>query len=104
MLEKVDQERYNSNLSLSSHFKKSVFLDDISKEIEKCKCSQTHSDMNFSLWNALFLLVLNKHAPIKEKRVKRSNKSTCLNEEITTAEKNREFYHKKQIKIKNVVL
>ena len=52
--------------------------------------------MNFSTWNALFLSVLNKHAPIKEKRVKRPNKSAWLNEEITTAQKNRDFYHKKQ--------
>ena len=40
--------------------------------------------------------VLNKHAPIKEKRVPRTNKYTWLNEEITTAQKNRAFYHKKQ--------
>ena len=43
-----------------------------------------------------FLSVLNKHAPIKEKRVKRASISGWLTEEITLAQKNREFYHKKQ--------
>ena len=52
--------------------------------------------MNFSTWNALFLSVLNKHAPIKEKRVKRAKKSAWLTEEITAAQKNRDYYHKKQ--------
>ena len=49
--------------------------------------------MNFSTWNALFLSVLNKHAPMKEKRAK---KFEWLTEEITAAQKNRKYYHKKQ--------
>ena len=40
--------------------------------------------------------VLSKHAPIKEKRVKRAKKSTWLTEEITAAQKIRDYYHKKQ--------
>ena len=44
----------------------------------------------------LFLSILNKHAPIKEKRVKRAKKSAWLTEEITAAQKNRDYHHKKQ--------
>ena len=44
----------------------------------------------------MFLSILNKHAPITSKRVKRANKSAWLTEEITLAQKNRDFYHKEQ--------
>ena len=37
-----------------------------------------------------------KNAPIKEKRVKRAKKSAWLTEKITAAQKNRDYYHKKQ--------
>ena len=77
-------------------FENSAFLDDLNTENQNVQCSQTDSSMNFSTWNVLFLSVLNKHAPIKEKRVKRASKSTWLTEEITLAQKNRDFYHKKQ--------
>ena len=72
------------------------FLEDLNTEIEKFKCTQSDSNMNSSTWNALFLSVLNKHAPMKEKRVKRAKKSAWLTEEITAAQKNRNYYHKKQ--------
>ena len=52
--------------------------------------------MNFSTWNALILSVLNKHAPIKEKRGKRAKQSAWLTEEVTAAQNNRDYYHKKQ--------
>ena len=76
--------------------KNSAFLEDLNTEIEKIKCAKSDSNINFSTWNALFLTVLNKHAPTKEKRVKRAKKSAWLAEEITTAQKNRDYYHKKQ--------
>ena len=77
-------------------FENSAFLEDLNTEIEKFKCTKSDSNMNFSTWNALFSSVLNKHAPIKEKRVKRAKKSVWLTEEITSAQKNRNYYHKKQ--------
>ena len=58
-------------------------------EIENFKCSQTDSNMNFATWNTLFLSVLNKHAPIKEKCVKRTSKPVLLTEEITSAQQNK---------------
>ena len=39
--------------------------------------------------------VLNKHAQIKEKRVKRTSKPVWLTEKITNAQQNRNYYHKK---------
>ena len=68
---------------------------DLNTEIEKFKCIRSDSNISFSTWNALFLIVLNKHAPIKEKRVKQAKKSAWLTEEITVAQKNRDYYHKK---------
>ena len=79
-------------------FVNSALLEDLNTEIEIFKCTQSDSNLNFSSWNALFLSVLNKHAPIKEKRVKRAKKSSWLTEEITAAQKNRDYYmyHQKQ--------
>ncbi|MCG8066696.1 MAG: hypothetical protein JAY84_02445 [Candidatus Thiodiazotropha taylori] len=77
-------------------FDDAKFLDELNLEIGKFKCSQTDSSSNFATWNAIFLAILNKHAPIKEKRVKRGNKSSWLTEEITRAQNNRNYYHKKQ--------
>ena len=56
-----------------TRFDNADFLDELNMEIENVQCSQTDSNMNFATWNALFLSVLNKHAPIKEKRVKRTS-------------------------------
>ena len=70
-----------------------AFLEDLNTEIEKFKCTQSDSNMNFSTRNAQFLSFLNKHAPIKEKRVKRAKKSAWLTEEITAAQKYRDYYH-----------
>ena len=61
-------------------FENTAFLDDLSSKIEFFKCSQVDSNMNFLTRNGLFLSVLNKHARIKEKRVKRSHKSAWLTE------------------------
>ena len=77
-------------------FEKAAFSEDLYIEIEKIISIQSDLNMNFSTWNALFLSILNKHAPIKEKRIKRAKKSAWLTEEITAAQKNRDFYHKKQ--------
>ena len=77
-------------------FENSAFLEDLNREIEKIKCTQSDSNMNFSTWNALFLSVVNKHAPIKAKRVKRAKKSASLTEEITAAQKNRDYHYKQQ--------
>ena len=43
------------------------------------------------------MFILNKHAPVKEKRVKQASKPAWLTEEITNAQQNRNYYHKKQI-------
>ena len=50
-------------------FENSACLENLNSKIEKFKCSQSDSNMNVSTWNALFLSILNKLAPIKEKLV-----------------------------------
>ena len=79
-----------------TRFDNADFLDELNMEIVNFKCSQTDLNMNFATWNTLFLSVLNKHAPIKEKRVKRTSKPVWLTEEITNAQQNKNYYHKKQ--------
>ena len=91
-------KRNHSSIKYRSfkNFEDSKFLDQLHKKIENFKCTQTYTNLNFSTWNELFLSVLDEHAPIKEKRVKRDTKPAWLNEEITIAQRKRDYYHKKQ--------
>ena len=77
-------------------FENSACLENLNPKNEKFKCSQSDSNMNDSTWNTLFLSILNKLAPIKEKRVKRTKTSAWITEEIAAAQINRDYYHKKQ--------
>ena len=93
---KIKKRNHNTIKFISfTSLEHSAFLDDFNTAIQKFKCSQTDSNRHFSTWNVLFLSVLNIHAPIIEKRVKRTNKSAWLSEEITIAQINRDFYHGK---------
>ena len=57
------KQRNHNSIKYSSFtiFDNSAFLGDLNTEIGKFKCTQSDSNMNFSIWNALFLSVLNKH-------------------------------------------
>ncbi|VDI61719.1 Hypothetical predicted protein [Mytilus galloprovincialis] len=53
------------------------------------------TDKALNIWYSLFNNVLNKHAPIKTKRVKNVQRPEWLTPEILTARQNRDYYHKK---------
>ena len=67
-----------------------AYLFTLSKEIEKFH----YSNLNFCSLNKIFTSTLNKRVPIKEKRVKYNRKVEWLNDDIVTAQKNRDYYHK----------
>ena len=96
--DKYTTKRNHSSIKYRSYtrFDDAEFLDELDIKISKFKCPQTDSNMNFATWKALFLSVLNKHALIKEKRVKLTSKPVWLTEEITNTQQNRNNYHKKQ--------
>ena len=52
-------------------FDENALLNELSTEIANLNCSQEDSNFYFSIWNNIFISILNKHAPIKEKRIKR---------------------------------
>ena len=56
------------------------------------------SDVNdfFSAWNKVFLTILDKHAPIKAKRIKRDTKPGWFSDIIKEAIKKRDAYHSKK--------
>ena len=56
--------------------------------------SYNDPNLNFSNWSKVFVDVLNKHAPVKSKRVKHETQPEWLNEEIRLASKTRDAYHK----------
>ena len=54
----------------------------------------TDVDTIFTDWNKIFLTVLDKHAPVKTKRVKKDTQPEWFNDEIKEAIKKRDAYHK----------
>lgn len=56
--------------------------------------SYNDPNLNFSNWSKVFADVLNKHAPVKSKRVKHEIQPEWLNEENKFASKTRDAYHK----------
>lgn len=58
--------------------------------------SKTSSDENLKKWTKTVLEILNRHAPIKCKRVKRETQPEWLNEDIKAAGKKRDSYHKQK--------
>ena len=79
-------------------FKK--FNDDLfQSDLSRTLCSlQITSDtnVNFSNWIHSFLSVLDRHAPIKSKRVRREWQPEWYNNDITEASRKRDTYHNKK--------
>ena len=59
-----------------------MFLSDLSDKLADLEYAQNDSDHNFQNWNDIFASLLNKHAPIKIKRVKKEIKPEWLTEVI----------------------
>ena len=77
-------------------FNEQAFLKDLSARLSTFEYSQNDSDDNFENWNTVFITILNDHAPIKTKRVKRDVKPEWMTNEIASAQRNRDRYHKKK--------
>ena len=69
------------------------FLDDLSEQVNTLVISQTDINAKFSNWTSKFMAVFDKHAPIRQKRVKREKQPEWINDEIKTAMKQRNIYH-----------
>ena len=54
------------------------------------------SNLNFRHWGTIFANILEKHAPVKTKRIKRKTQPELLKDDIKSAAKIRETYHNHQ--------
>ncbi|MCG7876956.1 MAG: reverse transcriptase family protein, partial [Candidatus Thiodiazotropha endolucinida] len=75
-------------------FDEQRFLENLSEVLNNINFSQNNTDLNFSIWLSSFQSVLDKHAPIRRKRVKHETQPEWYNEDIKLASKSRDFYHK----------
>lgn len=78
-----------------NHFNESKFLDDMSKQPWEIINDVEDLDIAVEKFIHLFKSVMDIHAPLRSKRVKRNNQPGWMNNEILGAIKMREFYHKK---------
>ena len=71
-----------------------VFQLELSESLSSVEISGNDSALNFEAWTTTFMKVYNKYAPIKTKRVKHETQPEWINDEIKTAIKTRDTYHK----------
>ena len=75
-------------------FNEDGFLKELANSLNALSISQTESNQNFDNLSKIILNVLNKHAPLKSKRVKREKQPDWINEEIKEACRKRDMNHK----------
>lgn len=75
------------------HFNEALFLKDLSNaswDLESCKSV----DDLLTTWYDTFTTILNKHAPVRTKRVKRYKQPDWMNQEVIESMRKRDFYKK----------
>ena len=77
-------------------FNDDLFLNDLETNINNFYISPIDCNSNFKFWNDILLSSINRHAPIKAKRVKKPTQPAWYNEEIKICQNNRNYYHKKR--------
>lgn len=75
-------------------FNENSFLNELSQNLNNMTYSATDSNMNFSEWVTTFVSILNRHAPVKTKRVKHETQPDWFTDDIRNAMKNRDIKHK----------
>ena len=81
----------NTNLEYknSNHF-----CNDLSLASNTLHTTDADTNQNFENWCTIFSEVLDKHAPVKSKRIKHETQPEWLNDDIKYAAKTRDTYHK----------
>ena len=70
------------------------FLNELSTSLNMLSISQTNSDLNFDNFSKIVMTVLDHHAPLKNKRVKRKKQPDWINNDIIEAGRKRDLNHK----------
>ena len=74
-------------------FSEEAFLCELSDTLNHFRVSLINCDQYFDRWTQILMFVLNEHAPVKTKRVKRSSQPEWISDEIKTAIKKRDTFH-----------
>ena len=75
-------------------FSEQSFLNELSTALDQLVISDSDTNSNFENLNTIILKVLNNHAPLKNKRVKKETQPEWFNDDIKAAIKQRDFNHK----------
>ena len=74
------------------HFNESSFLDDLGSGLESFEASQSHVDDDFTKWFSVIQNHLDRHAPLKTRRVKSKRMPEWFTPDIRDARKLRDHY------------
>ena len=77
-------------------FSDEIFLRELSNALQTFNVTQNNSEKNLASWTQIFMTILNKHAPLKTKRVKRNNQPGWMNDDIKVAITQRDINHYNQ--------
>ena len=77
-------------------FNEDLFLEDLSKQPFDIVCEITDPNEALDLWIFLITNVLDKHAPVLTKRIKRKYQPEWFNDEIRDSIFQRDYFHKKK--------
>ena len=75
-------------------FNENDFCNDLSIALNTLHTSNSDTNQNFDNWCTIFSEALEKHAPVKSKRIKHEIQPEWLNDDIKSAAKKRDTYHK----------
>ncbi|MCW4336379.1 MAG: reverse transcriptase domain-containing protein [Candidatus Thiodiazotropha endolucinida] len=74
-------------------FSDDIFLKELSDALQTFNVTQNNPNENFDSWTNILFTILNKHAPLKTKRVKRNNQPGWMNDDIKVAITQRDINH-----------
>lgn len=77
-------------------FDEELFLQDLSEDPSTFSVSQMDVEADFYKWSSILMRQLNKHAPVKTKRVKTKHMPVWFIIDITTARKYRDLNKKEE--------
>jgi len=89
----------NQHISINYRSFKNFDMESFNKDIDECPWSviDVFDNVNdvLSTWHSMLMDILNKHAPMKEKRVKRKWQPGWMTDEIIECMKTRDYHKKK---------
>ena len=88
------QEHQTIHYRCYKRFNEDNFLNELSDSLNTFSISQTDSNHNLESISQILINVLNHHAPLRSKRVKRDKQPDWINEDIKEAGRNRHINHK----------